>query len=450
MALYDKNSNVTGSGATVPTRNFMETVSEMLPRPDKQYKIESSIENSQTRDFLPNNTNLFTGHIDDNFVEFNFAGSANEMVDLSSIALEVKGSIVKGDGTALAAADNVTLVDGFHHRLIASHSLSLNGTEVESNSSFGLYNNIKVITQMGKSNVDTIGRCMFYKTLDTKIPSEILASYFSTQLPASERDIVSDAKNGTIHSVGPLLLDIADADNFLLPGIDVRLRLDLASPSILINSANETYKYNITLCKLWVKMVKIYPTALLSLNRSLFDKSKSLEYVFERPIVKTIIFPANQTSLTVDCPFNNLIPHKMIAFLINQKNLSGEFNKNSLHIPHCNVSNIKIDINGSSVSNISTSFPHFVTNALYRTLEVIGKNNLLTHKNFSNGRTVYAFDLRSSNSTDTLSLDKHGTMRVSITTSTPLDKNHVLYLIGMTTGVVEITGDGNVYKNYLM
>ena len=204
------------------------------------------------------------------------------------------------------------------------------------------------------------------------------------------------------------------------------------------------------MCKIWVKVVKPYSSAIISLNKQLFDKSKTIEYIFDRPIVKNIIFPAAQSSLVVEMPFMNSVPNKLLIFLVKQTSLNGDYKTNSFFLPHCNISNIKVDISGVTVSDISTNFPDSVASGLYRTVGVLGSKNLLTYSNFQKGRTIFALDFRSSDNSDSLHVEKQGPLRVSISTSTPLTENHILFMVGLTTGVIEIDSHKNVYKSFAM
>lgn len=375
---YNNNLN---TGVYSPTSNYEESVSEMFPSLSKRYKIDGSIESRYDRDYLPVNCNVFNGSINDNFLEFRVSGADGEFLDLSTLALEVKMGITNADGTALDDTDNLTLADGLFHNLFKSHSVYLNGTQVEGNSYFGLCNNIKVYTQMRKSNLCTLGRNMYYKDLINTIPEKITDAYFSTASD-DEKTIMKEIKTG-VHAMGPLLLDISDADCYLLDRIDMRLRLELSpAAAVILTSNSKQYKYNIKLCKLWLKVIKPMPSALLALNKLLIETNKSIEYVFNKPLVKTVIFPANHVNLIIENPFNSVIPKKIYIFIIDQQALNGSYKLNPNYLMHNNVNNIKVEINGNTLSNLNCDFTSAPGSVFYQTVKTIGNNNLLTHTFF--------------------------------------------------------------------
>lgn len=444
------SESIAGLGTYTPSGRFDESVTELFPHPLKRYKVESSIASKYERDYLPVNGNIFNGSIRDSFLEFNIEGSENAFIDMSTISLEMKIQFTNANNTPIENTKNISLVDGFFHRILKSHSVFLNGTQVESSNNFGLLNNVKTYIQMNKNNVDTLGRNMFYKNLNVPIPSVITGDYFDGErIDTHEADIVREA-HGRIHAVGPLLLDLSCLNTYLLDKVSVRIRLDLAPANVLINSHDkEAFKYLISSCKLWVQSVKPVPSSLIAVNKSLFEKHRSIEYVFERPLEKTVIFPVNHSTLTIDSPFGSIIPHKIIIFIIDQVALNGSYNQNACHLTHNNISNIKIDINGSTLSNHNCDFPDHAGSMFFQTLNAIGSSNLLTYNNFRNGRTIFAYDTRATDVSDCVGIERQGQIRIAINCKSPCTSNKVVFVIGFTTGIIEVNGDRRIFPNYL-
>ena len=73
--------------------------------------------------------------------------------------------------------------------------------------------------------------------------------------------------------------------------------------------------------------------------------------------LKGLIFPVNQSALTIDGPFCSIIRHKIIIFIIDQVALNGSYNQNANHLNHNNIYNIKVDVNGNSLYNHNCDFP---------------------------------------------------------------------------------------------
>ena len=161
-----------------------------------------------------------------------------DFIDCSSICLETKVKITNPDGSDLGADAKVCLIDGFAHRMIARHSLHMNGTLVENSSFFGLTNSIKSYLSMSKNTIDSGGANMQYKSMDTDIVDTFDLNYF-VKNSDSELESIGKCKSKIIHSMTPLLLDISSTGQYLVNSCDLRLRLDFAPASLLINSPDK-------------------------------------------------------------------------------------------------------------------------------------------------------------------------------------------------------------------
>jgi hypothetical protein len=165
-----------------------------------------------------------------------------------------------------------------------------------------------------------------------------------------------------------------------------------------------------------------------------------------------MILPKNQLSLTIDSPFNGIIPHKIILFAINQSTLNGAYDKNPSYFTHANINTLQVTINGENLANLRCAFPHSTAQAYYNTIKALGlpnSSNLLTHANFKEGRTMFIFDTRSSNVEDAVNIEKSGSLRLSLSCQKPNDENIVIFILGYTLGIVQINADRRIFLNYL-
>ena len=439
------------SGVTLPTGKYVNSIAEQFPSDQRHHKIESTISNRYIRDFLPINANVSNGEVRDNYIEFVLNSSQQEFYDCDSFALEMKIKITKADGTDLdPVPSHVSVIDGLGHRILSKSSLYLNGTPCENNAYFGLFNSLKTYTCMKKDALSSIGRNMYYKDLSVK--NNAKTDEINFLAPENDEKLIRDDCRRVMHFVTPLALDISSSDFFLLNGVDIRLRFDLASPAVIINSYdNEKYKYNIQSVKLWAQKLVPQSNALLSMNRSLIEKNSRVEYIFERPVIKNYVYPIGQSILSLDNIFNGIIPHEVYLLLINQDALNGDYKQNAAYFQHGNVNNIQLDVNGNTVSSMSASFPNHVASMFHHTLSNLkDDNNLLTLESFKAGRTIHSWDLRATDCNDTLAVERTGNLRINIQSATPNTDTMVVFVIGITTGLLEIDSARRVHTSYLM
>ena len=71
-------------------------------------------------------------------------------------------------------------------------------------------------------------------------------------------------------------------------------------------------------------------------------------------------------------------------------------------------------------------------------------------KNFQKGRTIFSWNLSSSDSTETLPIEHTGNLRLSIQSKNTNTENLIVYVLGLTTALVEIDSGRRVKTSYLM
>ena len=169
----------------------------------------------------------------------------------------------------------------------------------------------------------------------------------------------------------PLMFDFAAAQTYLVDGVDIKIRLDLAPPALVINSPDpERYVYSLQSIKLWSTKIIPYPEALVSLNKSLTNGS-TLDYIFPRPLIKSFVFPKGHSTLSVDNVFNGVVPEMMYVLFMDQENAKGAYGKNSAYFTHANVNNIRVEVNGHTIFALTGTYPDHITKMLQRTLDSI-------------------------------------------------------------------------------
>ena len=293
---------------------------------------------------------------------------------------------------------------------------------------------------------------MMYKSLDTDIFQSFDANYFIRN-SLDEVELFTKCKKKIIHSMTPLLLDISSSGQYLINSCDARLRLDFSPAALLINTSDaEEYDYKIQSIKLWVKKIIPNNNALMSLNKSLTSENSCLEYVFQRPIMQTFVYPANQQVICLDNIFNSIIPNKVFLFFLTQSSANGSYHNNGAHFTHANISSLRLEANGQTISAFHADFEQEqFANLFHHTLSNVQcSDNLLTLKNFKKGRTIFCWNLASHETGDTLPIETTGNLRLSIQSKKINTENLIIYVLGLTTAVIQIDAGRRVKTSYLM
>ena len=439
------------ASVNIPTENYVSTVTEDFPTINRRYKLETGIQSRYQRDYLPINCSLTSGAVQDSYLEFVLNSNEIEFIDTKGFSLELKLKLQK-NGADIKADDNVTVIDGMAQRLLQMHSVYLNGVPVESNSHFGFCQALDTYTTMRKTSVDSLGRNMFYNDVNMPIYDEVTAAQFGDAAMTSTAKQIKSECRRTLHMVVPINFNLSTSDFYLISGVSMRIRFDLCNAKLLINAPGDadTFSYSIETAKLWAQKVVPEPAALLSLNRSLFN-GKSISYIHDRPVVKNFVFPAGHDSLTLENIFGGVIPQMVHVVFIRQAAINGQFNLNGAHLAHCNLSSIRMEINGNTYSSMTTSFPNNIANLFYHTLTNLKcEDNMLNYQSFKSGRTIHSWDLRGTDCADVLNIEKAGSLRINLLLDTPLANNYSVIVIGITSGLIEIFGNRVVKTSYLM
>ena len=97
---------------------------------------------------------------------------------------------------------------------------------------------------------DDIQNLYFLKDIYAKIDIKIDPTTFANQTD-DKQEIEKDCKS-ILHMMTPLKFDISSANLYILTGVDIRLRFDLAPAKLIINSYNNAdYSYIVHSVKLW-------------------------------------------------------------------------------------------------------------------------------------------------------------------------------------------------------
>ena len=170
------------------------------------------------------------------------------------------------------------------------------------------------------------------------IDTAVAANFANTN---ANETFIRDSTRNVIHMMGPLNFDIVGINSYLLDNVSINIRLELAKPSLVLLAADDQeYFYTVDSCKLWCKKVIQYPTALLALNKAMMRNNDFIEYMFDRPIVKTVVFPTGQNSISIDSPFNGVVPHKLIMFLVDQESPSEAYTRYPNYFQLCAITNV--------------------------------------------------------------------------------------------------------------
>ena len=433
--------NIPGTGDNVPVSSYTVGITEAYPNVNRQRIVESSINSKEKVDVLPVNMGV-NYRLSDKYLEFRIPGTIGSFIDLASLVIEMKLQIKKNNGEDIPDDLNIGVVNGISNSLFKSISIFINDKMIESNPLFNYTSYLKMLMSINSDNINSFGKCGFFH--DDANNGEVTKSYTNAIFTTAgnlENKLLQTLKGEGVDVCFPLLFDISTLDMYLLDGVDLRIRLEIASNSWIFNSnnANPQLSLNIGKVKLWMDRVIPHYNAMTALNQAL--SVKPIEYVFQKTLHKTYIVGANENSIMIDRPFGMVIPEKMHMLIINMNAFSGRSTLNGLYFEHANLENYHVTVNGNTFYNVNTDFSNsFYSQSYYETLKTIGINNnhMIDYNTFKAGRSVFSFNFVHETVEETLPVESSANLRLTLKFSANLTSPHTIILLAETTGLISI------------
>lgn len=210
-------------------------------------------------------------------------------------------------------------------------------------------------------------------------------------------------ENGTGHFIGPIQLDFCRMRKYILPGIEMIMRLFRQDPSFFIISEKEpgkteTYKVLIERAYLHVRRVKLTETAQNIINNHL-QKSDAI-YEFMDTIVKPIIVPENVFSIDVNL-YDGVLPSRLDIVQLTQGDYTGPASYGPFYFRFADMKSVTLEKNGILVappyqcdfrkSNYARMFLDYFKNSGC-SLDRAGMSEI-SYDNYKDGYTIMSFNL---------------------------------------------------------
>ena len=379
-------------------------------------------------------------------IEFVIKGSPEHYLDLSSSYLHVQAQIVRENGGALEGLDDQCVI--FEqlavHSLFSEVDCLLNSTLVStsSNSSYAYRSYLETLLnydQAAKSS--QLELSMFYPHT-----SGDFTLTKNTESPGIEIRRKRIKGSRVCDLIGKVHVDLSYCDQYLLSGVDVRLRFVRSKDQFVLNACpvDDTtpihpYKVKILHAGLFVKKLKINPQVSLSHARVLGNGGLA-KYHIKRAVLKTFSAASGSLNINLDSTFANQIPSRIVVAMCDSDAFNGSYAKSAFEFKHYDVSSLTFHVDGVQIPSKAYT-PNFQKSMYARSFLSLyqGTNTLfdnlgpgITYDDFSNGMAIWVQDLDPTPVDDEcVQLYKHGSLSIAITLSKALPNpiNIILYSI---------------------
>ena len=426
----------------IPTDKFVSVAHPNMPQIERKMVVDTSIDHKQVFEIFPEPGDLTRK----NQIEFVVHESAGYFVDMSSFQIDVKLKMTDEDGGGRAEFTGYFL-NNLTQTLWSSIKVSLNNVNVESSFHNQVVARLNHLLTTPDQLTQDRGQVQGAFTLKSDSDALVISNAHVTKDQTKGR--ITYSKQNTIHIRGPLQLDIGSAESFLLDGVKIKVTIDPTNPKYLINKvATDAKNYNYEFESVKLIVTKIKPTDSVLLATQKMVLNKPFEYVLRRNIVHTEIIPEGYTEFTVNRPFQELIPHNLYVFFVDQEADAGRYELCPYYWGSYKLAYYSLKINGVQLSGGETDRKLYINEYIQSMVCNNNSEYFIPYKDYVNGKFVLCFDTNNQSDQNSLNIDSKGNMSLFVKFDEELPKALKIYIVGSVDSSLEIDHDRTITTNY--
>ena len=330
-------------------------------------------------------------------IEFVIPPQTENYTDLSQTYLYLRCRILQaGVGNDLEANKKVAPVNNFFHSMFNSIDLYLNNKLVTSNMDTYPYRAYLENFSFGsdvKQNQLKAGE-FWYQDETTK--------FRDWESNAIKARMAAVAESKPFELMGRLHLDLAMQEKYLPNGIEIRLRLNRASPQFcLMVGEDDAYPsvVKIDVAKVSVRTVQLLPAITNDLNQTIAQKQA--KFPIRRVEVKTFTINAGLRSKIEDHLFQGQLPKRLFIGMVTNEEFNGSYASNPFKFSHFRLSKLDVTCDGHNIYG-RPSEPNFNDDLYLRSYmslyQALSSQNQVQNCNISlqdykDGYCLWGFDL---------------------------------------------------------
>lgn len=382
-------------------------------------------------------------------VDFQITPQENQYLDLKRSLLKIRFRVVQADGQLVDPLDRVAIRNNIVNLFWSQDDIYLNQVLVSPASNNYAYKSyLDVLMNENSENNKRLEAWGYYKDTGGSFDEQNVLTGNNEGL-TTRYALVSGSKVATV--VGPLQSDLCSCNKWIMPGVDVLIRLWQTNQKFRIMIPDGV----IYACKIvfddivfLANKITVKPEITQAHNQIL--KTVNAKYPFQRTRLHTYHIPQGSTFFRQDQLFQNERPDKILIGIVESVAFHGSEKLNPFNFKNQDVTNIDYTIDDKSFNGrrLEMNFGEYnAVEAFYNLTSHQGKDNGLingpniTYSDFDEGYALYLFDeygglmspMRPKN-TDIRS----GNSKLIINFGTPLPQDCAVMVYGIFNDMFEI------------
>ncbi|XP_072166027.1 uncharacterized protein F54H12.2-like [Diadema setosum] len=395
-------------------------------------------------------------------VEFNVSGTAEEYVDLSQTMLQVDVRVVDGNNAQLTADAPVGPANLFLQSLFSQVDVMLNEKLVSQPTNTYPYRALmETMLHYGQeAKHSQLTQQLYYKDEAGKmdVVDPTAADAEGNRGFKKRSQFIGGSK--LLSMLVPIYADLFFQEKLLLPGVDLKIKLNRSKDAFCLMSSNQAAKYKVKIEKaaLYVRRVKTNPSVVVA-HAKMLEKSNA-QYPINKIDVRSFSIPAGSMSVNKDNLFLGHLPNRIIVGFVDNDAYNGSYAKNPYNFKHFRLNFISVTVDGENIP-MRPLRPNFATGSAQNYIHAynslfMGTNRLFTDKGinisreeYCEGYTLFAFDLTPDLSDGChLNLVKQGNLRLELQFDVPLTNTVNCLVLSESQGLIQIDKHRNVIYEY--
>lgn len=389
------------------------------------------VENAAFEEVFPLNT--ITGKSASD-IEFSIIGSNTDYLDLNDTLLFVGIKVAKADSTDLVATDDCVPSDYLFHLLFRDIVLSLNNEKIEGgNNHYAHKALIETIINYNNDTKDTTLSSIGYVDSDAESKAWIVPTK-------------------VFNMCGSLQLDFFDQPKYLLPGVNVHLRLQRNKSSFCLKAA--TLKPLIEICdaRLYIRRVKVEPSVLMGHQVGL--NTRNAVYPIRKTELVSYTISKGSSSFYKDQIFGDLrLPKFILVTFQSNAQYNGSYTEDCSVFKNYDVKELTLSRNTEYRECYSVTFnDNYMTAyvmSIVRNMGHLDKNlNCgISPTEFKDKYPFFTFVLAPDFDVVTTQLPKQGNLRLDIKFGTALPESANVIIYAVFDSEIQINKNRTVLVN---
>ena len=336
-------------------------------------------------------------------IEFEIDGNTDHYVDLNNSFIHVQCKIInqKGDNLSTTAADvKVAPSNNLLHTLFRSMTIQINGKEIEHEANYAYKAYLATTLNYGKEAKDTHLRSSYWINDDMgEEHTSTLSASQKTKIAARAGKLVGSK---TLDMIGRLNSPLFNQPRYLIPGLNILLRLQPSTPDFVLQMTEEedkSYSIKITKIELLVRKIRVHPSISTS-HSALLSQGKKVQYPVNQTETQFFTISPGRQSERIHILQNKQEAKIVIVGLLSHTAKNGSYVHSPFKFENFNVSSINLTVNGHNVLNnpLQLGFNNNIYVRAYHNLQSVcdktfmNEGNNVSLEEFKKSICLFAFD----------------------------------------------------------